>query len=233
VSHRRQFFRSCAGLAAAATAVAVPRAAAQGTVTEGIDVSHWQGAINWPTVAASGIKFAFCKATEHTTFVDSRFATNWPAMKANGIVRGAYHFGRPSYDPVAQARHFYNTVRPSPGDLPLVLDIEATDSLPAATVKNWIQRFCSELRRKQGKPPLIYTGFYFWRDNAGNSPNNYDAGLWMARWNVSNPFPLPAAWTNWTFWQYTATGSVPGISGNVDRDQYNGSLSDLQQAGLP
>jgi GH25 family lysozyme M1 (1,4-beta-N-acetylmuramidase) len=229
MASRREFFRRCAGLAAVGAARPV---VAQGSTTEGIDVSHWQGVINWGQVAAAGIRFSFMKATEHTTFVDSRFSFNWAQSKANGILRGAYHYGRPGFDPVAQARHFYNVVRPTTGDLPCCLDIEADDGLAPGVVKNWIQRFCQEIRRKMGRPPVIYTGFYFWRDEAGNSPNNYDTRLWMARWSTT-PYPLPIAWSDWTFWQYTSTGSVPGINGNVDRDQFNGSLSALQGVVLP
>jgi lysozyme len=227
---RREFIRNVAGLATAGLVAAPVRA--QGTVLEGIDVSHWQSTVNWAAVAAANIKFAFCKATEHTSYVDDQFANNWLGMKNNGIVRGAYHFGRPSYDPIKQARHFYNTVRPTSGDMPLVLDLEATDSLAPSVVKLWTQRFCQELKRKQGRPPIIYTGFYFWRDSAGNSPNNYDSLLWMPRWGTTSPFPLPGAWGNWTFWQYSATGSVAGIN-PVDRDQFNGDLPALLSIAMP
>jgi lysozyme len=228
---RRDFIRQCAGLAVAGAAAGP--VLAQGSVQEGIDVSHWQGAINWASVAGSGKKFAFCKATEHTSYVDPTFATNYAAIKNNGMMRGAYHFGRPSFDPIKQARHFYKTVKPSSGDLPMVLDLEENDLLPPAQVKVWTQRFCAELTRKLGRAPLVYTGFYFWRDEAGNSPNNFGMQLWMPRWNVASPFPLPIAWSNWTFWQYSSTGSVPGITGDVDLDQFNGSLSALQGMGMP
>jgi lysozyme len=227
---RRDFLR--VGTGAAAAAVTAGPAAAQATQLEGIDVSHWQGVINWAAVAGAGIAFAYMKATEGRTFVDDRFAANWAAAKANGIARGAYHFGRPGTDPVAQARHFYNTVRPGSGDLPLCLDIEATDSQTPTQVRNWIQRFVTEIKRRMGRPPVIYTGYFFWQDNAGNSPNNYDTMLWMARWSTT-PLPLPIAWTNWTFWQYTSTGTVPGVSGNCDRDRFNGTSSALQGLGLP
>jgi lysozyme len=227
---RREFITRAAGLATAATLPAL--APAQGTVTEGLDVSHWQGNINWPAVAAAGIKFCFCKATQDTAFVDSKFATNWAAMKANGIVRGAYHFAKPAIDPIAQARHFYQTVKPSSGDLPLCLDFEDADGQTATYLRNWAQAFCQELKRRIGRPPVIYTGFYFWRDTAGNSPFNYGCPLWMARWGTT-PLPLPAAWSNWTFWQYTSTGSVSGISGNVDRNQFNGSVSALDAVRMP
>ncbi len=233
MSNRRDFLRRCGALAAGTALGVTPSLSAQGTVLEGIDISQWQGTVNFATVASSGIQFIICKATEGMTFTDPKFTTNWPAIKANNMVRGAYHYGRPNTDPIAQARHFYRTVKPSSGDLPCVLDIEATDGQTPAQVRYWIQRFCQELRQRMGKPPMIYCGYYFWRDNAGNSPYNYNCPLWMPRWGVSNPFPLPSAWTNWTMWQYTATGSVPGITGNVDLDQFNGPMSALNAMKMP
>lgn len=233
MSNRRNFLRRCAGVAAGTALGMAPNVSAQGTVLEGIDISQYQGTVNFASVAGAGIQFIICKATEGMTFVDPKFTTNWPAIKAEGLVRGAYHYGRPNTDPVAQARHFYRTVKPSSGDLPCVLDIEAIDGQTPSAIRYWIQRFCQELRQRMGKPPMIYTGFFFWRDNAGNSPNNYNCPLWMPRWGVSSPLPLPAAWSNWTFWQYTSTGAVPGIVGNVDRDQFNGSMTGLNTLKLP
>src|SRR4051812_36603912 len=100
MTNRRDFLKGCTALAAGA-ATAGP-ALAQATTLEGVDVSHWQGPINWASVAASGISFAFCKATDGATTVDQTFATNYAGMKANNIVRGAYHYGRPAQDPIAQ-----------------------------------------------------------------------------------------------------------------------------------
>lgn len=227
---RRHFLKSCAAVATGA--VAAPPALAQTSGLPGIDVSHWQQTINWSSVAASGKIFAICKATEGLTYVDPMFSTNWPAIKAVGMFRGAYHFGRPGSDPVAQARHFHRTVQPVTGDLPLVLDLEEIDGRTPTQVKNWTQRFAAEIRRRTGRPALIYTGYYTWRDDAGNSINNFDMALWMARWSTT-PFPLPVAWSGWTFWQYSSTGSVSGISVNCDLDYFNGSQTTLQNYTLP
>ncbi len=228
---RREFLRTSAALTAGV--VTAPFAAAQATSVRGIDISHWQGTINWTSVRNSGIQFAFCKATEGTNYTDPTFATNWPAMRAAGIIRGAYHYGRPAADPAQQARRFYDTVRPQRGDLQLVLDLEADDGLTPGQVGLWAKKFCVELKRLCGRPGIIYTGFYFWRDEAGNSPNNYDFPLWLAAY-VSNPSSLiPQAWSTWTFWQWTSSGSTPGISGNVDQDYFNGTLSQLNAFRLP
>jgi len=231
---RRSFFHRCAGLAAGTAVASAAPALAQGGTLEGIDVSHWQGTINWTSVKNAGITFAVCKCTEGLGFFDDYFTANWNGMKANGIYRSAYHMGLCNGDPIAQARFFYGKVKPSSGDLPLCLDLERDDGMTPTQRRYWTQRFLQELKRLIGKPPMIYVGYYFWRDNAGNSPYTYDAKLWMPRWNVASPEPLTGAWTEWTFWQYTVApaGSVPGVTTNIDRDKFNGSLSGLQALQL-
>src|SRR5262245_2770430 len=95
----------------------------------GIDVSHWAGPINWAQVKASGRTFGIVKATEWTTFVDSEFAASWAGMKAQGVVRSAYHFFHPNLDPIAQANHFLQVVGPlEVGDLPPTLDVSVADA---------------------------------------------------------------------------------------------------------
>jgi lysozyme len=209
-------------------------AQAQPTYLRGIDVSHWQGTINWTSVKDAGYTFAFCKATEGLTFKDPRFAANWSGMKAVGLIRGAYHFGRPGKDPVAQADFFVNTVRPVSGDLQLVLDLEATDGKTPAQVWAWTQAFHGRVKSRTGRPGIIYTGYYFWRDSVGNPTNNLNCPLWLAYWGTGNPDDfVPQAWSKWSFWQYSSTGSVPGISGNVDLDNFSSSLETLKKLTLP
>jgi lysozyme len=234
--NRRDFLRTtAAGTAGAAALGAGAYALAAGTdyTYQGIDISHWQGAINWAQVKASGKTFAFCKATEGTSFVDSRFASNWAAMKNNGLIRGAYHFGRPGTDPVAQANHFCNVVAPRSGDLQMTLDIEVTDGRTPSQIRSWIVAFINRIVQRTGRPGIIYTGYYFWRDRAGNG-SNLNCPLWLAYWGSGNPQNfVPSAWSSFSFWQYTSTGSCPGVSGNVDRDAWNGSLAGLNRLRLP
>src|SRR5262245_43937892 len=95
---------------------------------DGIDVSHYDGAIDWAAVKASGQAFAVAKSTEGTSYVDPTFATNWAAMKQHGVVRSAYHFFHANLDPIAEADHFLKIMGPlEPGDLPPVLDLEVDD----------------------------------------------------------------------------------------------------------
>jgi lysozyme len=226
---RRSLLRAAVVLAAAA--LAAPAARAQNT--PGLDVSHWQGTIDWNSVKNAGYVFAFAKATEGLTYKDPNFAANWQGMKSVGLIRGAYHFGHPGQDPIAQADFFVNTVRPVSGDLQLVLDLEVTDGKTPAQVWAWTQAFCARVKMRTGRPGIIYTGFYFWRDSVGNPTNNLNCPLWLAAY-VSDPSTyVPPAWGTWSFWQYTSSGSVPGISGNVDLDYFHGSVTTLKKLTLP
>jgi GH25 family lysozyme M1 (1,4-beta-N-acetylmuramidase) len=114
----------------------------------------------------------------------------------------------------------------------MTLDIEVTDGKTSSQVRSWIVSFINRIKTRTGRPGIIYTGFYFWRDSAGNG-SNLNCPLWLAAY-VSNPANyVPAAWSTWSFWQYTSSGTCPGVSGNVDRDAWNGSLTGLNNLRLP
>src|SRR5262249_15766509 len=143
----------------------------------GIDVSHYQGSINWSSVSGAAIRFAAAKATRGTGFTDGFINQNIAGMKAAGIVPGAYHFAHPGSDPVAQADHFTSVVHAANGGsysglLQLVLDLEVTDGRTPAQVFAWTQAFVARVLDITGRPCIIYTGFYFWRDNVGNPNDN-------------------------------------------------------------
>jgi lysozyme len=201
---------------------------AAGEVLEGIDVSTYQGTVDWASVADAGIRFAVARIN-HGAVTDDQFAANWPAMKQHGIVRGAYQYFDPGGDPVEQATVVVDALGLlEPGDLPPVIDVESTDGQPpsviAANVRTWVDL----VEAGTGRRPIIYTGSYFWNDNVGTS-EFADEGypLWIAHYTTGCP-NLPTAWSQWAMWQYTSTGSVAGISGNVDRDEFNGSELELQ-----
>ena len=230
---RRQFLKTGLALGAVgAGAAGLALGAGTDYSIQGIDVASYQGYPNWTSVKNSGRTFAFTKATEGTSYTNPYFATNWARIKSAGLIRGAYHFGHPGVDPVAQANFFCNVVKPTSGDLQMALDIEVTDGKTPTQVRNWIAAFINQIKYRTGRPGIIYTGFYFWRDSAGNGPN-LNCPLWLAAY-VSNPAPyVPAAWSTWSFWQYTSSGSVPGVSGNVDHDAWNGTVTNLNKLRLP
>jgi len=201
---------------------------AAGDVVHGIDVSHYDGTIDWAQVKASGIDFAFMKASEGLTFVDPMFAANWKAAGDAGLIRGGYHFFRPEDDPVMQADFFVATAgMPQPGDLPLTIDLEVTDSV--TDVATPLSQFLARVQEQTGLVPIVYTSARFWTEMNGPATGYDQYPLWDAQWTTACP-NMPEPWPVWAFWQNASTGTVPGISGmaNVDLDQFNGSLAALQ-----
>ncbi|HVY44757.1 MAG TPA: GH25 family lysozyme [Minicystis sp.] len=201
---------------------------ASGATTEGVDVSSYQPNTNWQQVAASGRGFAIVKATEGTTYTDPTFHANWSGMKAAGMVRGAYHFFHPSDDPIAQADYFTGVMGAlGQGDLGGALDLEVTDGVAGATVVARAKSFLQRVEQNTGKVPLIYTSPGFWDGLGGDKSGFEHYTLWIAHWGVNCP-DVPSPWTTWKFWQYADNGSVPGVSGGVDHDVFNGSKAALQ-----
>ncbi len=197
---------------------------------EGIDVSFWQGStINWAQVRASGKRFAFLRLSYGAQAgVDSTFRRNWSETKANGILRGAYQYFLPAQDTTAQANLVVRELGVlGAGDLPAVIDVEQTPNgvTPAAyaqKVADWI----AIVERGTGKKPIIYTGKYFWNDNV-QSTAFLGNPLWLAAYTTGCP-DTPRPWTKWTLWQYSDSGSVPGIPGNVDVNVFDGTVAQLE-----
>lgn len=193
----------------------------------GIDVSHYDGTVNWPAVKAGGISFAFAKASEGETVTDSEFATNWAAMLTAAVPRGAYHFYTTSDDPVAQARHFIATVGAIAGtDLPPMVDIESfAGNYGTATLAVNLQSWLDTVEQAFGRTPIIYTGSAFWNEYMTNQFSKYP--LWIAEYDVTAP-TLPIGWSNWTFWQNSESGTVGGVACSVDTDIFDGTMQALQ-----
>jgi lysozyme len=180
--------------------------------------------IDWAQVAGAGINFAIARVSDGS-FLDPQFPANWAGMKANGIVRGAYHFFRASEDGVQQATNFCAQFTLEAGDLPPVADVETLDGQSASTLQTQLVAFLNEVQAKTGVTPMIYTSKGIWDPWGLPAFNNYP--LWVANWQVSSP-SLPSGWSNWTIWQTTDSYSVPGMSSNPDGDEFNGTLADLQ-----
>lgn len=200
---------------------------ANGPTVKGIDVSYYQGKIDWNAVKAGGYQFAFARVSDGANFIDPDFPTYWAGMKAAGVIRGTYQFFRPQQDGTTQANVLLSHVKLEPGDLPPVLDVEVTDGASSATIVSRIRQWVARIKQATGMTPIIYTAPGFWAGISGASEFGEET-LWVANWQVSCP-GVPSAWSNWTFWQYADNGAVPGIpAGGVDHDEFNGSLADLQ-----
>jgi lysozyme len=200
-------------------------------VTDGIDVSHWQNTIDWSQVAASGKRFAYMKASEGTDLVDTTYPTNRYQAKAYGLYVGAYHFARPDRAPgdaMAEADYFLAMSQLAAGDLLPVLDLEVTGGLSPVELQEWVKGYLDRIYVRTGARGVIYASPTFWKnamsDTTWFAANGYRS-LWVAHWTGGSPASVPAGnWggVGWTFWQYTSSGVVPGISGRVDLDRFNG-----------
>lgn len=207
------------------------------TTPQGVDVSHGNGTIDWAAVANAGVSFGIAKATEGVTIQDAEFANNWSGMQQHGVIRGAYHFFHPGDDGATQADDFLAEVNAAgaghlgdPGTLPPFLDWEVIDSATVAQSVTSAQNFINEIQAKTGLTTIIYTYPNFWSSTLSNPPQFAGYPLWFANYGVSCP-NIPAPWSSWLFWQYNDTGTVPGITSNVDQDVFNGTLAQLQALG--
>ena len=192
---------------------------------EGIDVSHWQGNIDWPTVKASGKKFVIAKATEGIGHKDDKYERNKTGARAQGLKFGAYHFAQPVNDPIREADWFVDNSGYVRGMLIPTLDLERTGGRSATGLTNWTKAWLGRVYERLGVRAMIYAAPSFWRTNLNDTrwfADNGYAILWVAHWGVSSPSVPASNWggRSWTFWQYTSNGSVPGISGRVDLNRF-------------
>ena len=227
-------------LAAAAAFVALGLAAAPGagaaSYAKGLDVSHWNGAVDWIQVVSGGYTFLFAKATEGTTLTDPTYAINRAGTQGVDMRFGAYHFARPggtgaggvAANAIAQADYFVNVAQPAAGDLPPVLDLETKGSLTTANLTSWTQAWLAEVQARTGVSPLIYASPSFWKTAVGNTTSFASSGnrLWIAHWTANAAPTVPASnWGGfgWTFWQWTDCSKIPGFLHCGDGDRLNGT----------
>ncbi|MDB5057207.1 MAG: glycoside hydrolase family 25 [Chloroflexi bacterium] len=201
------------------------------TALRGIDVSSWQGVINWGQIKRDGISFAFIKATEGANIVDPDFAANWAGAKAVGLIRGAYSFTRPEAgNPEAQAVHFLSTIGGlDAGDL-AALDFETPEI--GGDESAFALASAIAVNIKLGFPPLLYCS-QDWARNRLTDPHLSAFPLWLA---CLDPQVLPASigvWKTVALHQHSWTLSVPGIAGNTDGDELERSLDGLRALGKP
>ncbi|MDJ0366757.1 GH25 family lysozyme [Hymenobacter sp. H14-R3] len=194
-----------------------------GYSVHGIDVSAYQGRIDWPRVAQQGVRFAFIKASEGGAMRDARFRRNWRAARAAGILSGAYHYFQPNRDGGQQAALFIATVPLRPGDLPPVLDVEAPKFHDVAEMRREIRQWLTAVEAHYKVRPILYSNYAFYRHYLAGHFDDYP--LWLAHYEVAHP-ALPAE--RWIIWQHSDEAYVPGIRGTVDFNVFQGSYAALQ-----
>jgi lysozyme len=210
-----------------APSVATPRATPK---PKGIDVSHWQGAIDWYAVANDGITFAILKTTEGRKHVDDKFKANRRDAQLAGLTVGMYHVASPSKstdDARTEADHFLKVAKPAVGHLIPALDIEISnvpEGMAPSVLETWVRAWLNRVTNRLGVRPMIYGSQHMFDTLLGDSTWFADHGfpLWFAWPRTPLPPDMPANdWQGqgWTFWQWTWTGSIAGIEGDVDRDR--------------
>jgi len=228
-----------AALSAAAAAVTIGAALPALAVT-GPDTSSFQHpngiAIAWGQVASAGQSFAFIKATEATTYTNPYYAKDAAGAAAAGLMHGAYDFARPAL-PLStatdQARYFFSVAgsQEAPGDLPPVLDLEVTGGLSTSQLVSWTNTWLTTIKQLTGRTPILYSYLNFWTTAMGDTHAFLAYPLWIADYGVAKP-TVPGGWPTYTFWQFTDSASIRGISGGVDASYFNGTLDALRRLAL-
>lgn len=200
--------------------------------TFGIDVSQYQGVIQWENVQLINdefpIDFIFVRATMGEKAVDKKYKTNWKQVKEINKLRGAYHYFRPNENSIKQANNFIRTVKLSPGDLPPVLDIEERPRYQSMdSLKVGLKRWLDVVEKHYKVRPIVYSGDRYFTDFLEKEFKDYP--LWIANYNFWVEDPK----RHWDFWQFSEKGTVAGIKGPVDLNMYQRGIEKLEELALP
>lgn len=201
-----------------------------GYSTHGIDISHHQGVIDWSELAkaslnGSRLTFVMIKGTEGRTILDKRFAKNFKNAYEENYIRGVYHFFTPRENTAeAQAQNYINHIKLQKGDLPPILDIETIGDLSADQLRKEAKKWLDICEKHYGCTPILYTNLKFHEDYLyGEEFERYP--FWIAHYYVNDVgYNGP-----WKIWQHTDCGHVPGITGDVDLNVFNGSKNELKK----
>lgn len=193
----------------------------------GIDISHHQGKIDWEKFSKENpkdnpINFVYMKACEGSDHKDTRFDANWESAKKYGFTRGAYHYFSPYSTGLEQANMFTKTVKLEKGDLPPVIDVEEKPENRPQFMQE-LKIFISKIEEHYGVKPIIYSGKKY-KKRYLNDKFFERYQTWIAHYYVDS---LEVD-QNWTFWQCSDRGKIPGISRNVDINIFNGELPKLK-----
>lgn len=190
---------------------------------EGIDVSHWEGWIDFSEVRRDGIRIVYIKASEGDRGVDPDFERNYREAQTAGLKVGFYHYltARTAEEGREQARHFAGVIREKQYEACPVMDFESFGSLEREQINTVALAFLRELETLTEKKVAVYS-------DASNAANIFDERLafyplWIAEYDVERP-EMNNDWREWAGWQYTDAGRVRGIDGTVDRDYFTESI---------
>lgn len=201
---------------------------------QGVDVSHYQGTIDWEILSGQGISFAFIKATEGSGYVDEKFADNWKAAGETELYVGAYHFFSFDSEAASQAELYIHTVGNLSGKLAPVVDVEyygdkRNHPPNREDITRRLQEFLRILEEYYQTKPIIYTTYEVYETYIKGSFDEYP--LWIR--NIY--FPPVDKNNHWQFWQYSDTTTLEGYQGTevyIDLNVFRGSLEELEKFTL-
>lgn len=188
------------------------------TIGEGIDVSHYQGSIDWKAVAETGkVGYAYVKASESVSFVDDYYYYNIDEGRKYGITMGSYHFYRAHVDQEAQFRHMTSVIDASKQDIVPLIDVESANGVSVETFVSRLKSFLKMVEEYYGRPPVLYTYLNFY--------NKYLAYRGFSHYPImiasyKDEIPRTSDNVNYIMWQYTSKGRISGVKGNVDRSRF-------------
>jgi lysozyme len=192
----------------------------------GIDVSYYQGKIDWQRVKkmhedSIRIDFVFIKATEGLLITDPYFQRNWRECQKAGITCGAYHYFRPKQSGEWQARFLLQNIKLKKGNLPVVADVEGLDGTEPDEMRRQLALFLNQVATSTGAKPIIYSGLKFYQDNLQGYFDAYP--LWLSNFNQAEPIVNPGV--KWAFWQHSGHARVSGIISICDFDVFKGDTA--------
>lgn len=190
----------------------------------GIDVSHYQGKINWSALKnhPQSIHYVMIRATMGHNGIDSEFRENYKQAKSHGFLVGAYHYYRPNENSVRQFNHFSSQVKLKPGDMAPILDVERTGKYGIKNLRTGVLNWLRLAENKYGKKPIIYTGRHFYNEVLKGHVDGYT--LWIADYTGKDHVHS----IDWAFHQYTDRAYIEGIPSRVDGNNFRGSVDDLK-----
>ena len=202
----------------------------EGYEIHGIDISHYQGKIDWDRlrtalIQRAPVRFVFIKSTEGASHIDENFEENFNQAWETGFIRGAYHFWSNNSSARDQAQYFLKHVKLEEGDLPPVLDVEhKPQEMSTADFQQEVLTWLHIVEDRYHVKPIIYT-YYKFKERYLSDSRFDEYPYWIAHYYVDKM----EYGGKWKFWQHTDAGKLPGIDGYVDFNVYNGSYYDLQQ----
>lgn len=204
---------------------------------EGIDVSNWQRNIDYSQVKNSGVQIVYIKASEGTTFKDPYLEQNYSNAKANGLKVGFYHYltATSVWQARAQADFFASVIEGKDVDCKLAMDYEEFFGEGKIEINEIALAFMKRVKEITKKDVIVYSNLNNVKNTFGDDVAN-EGRLWLAYYsNTQNLINVNSSWTNYIGLQYTSSGQVPGISGNVDKDRFSKEIfmEDIQEAEDP